>query len=102
MAVAAATDSNERSHRGDEVCGIAQAEPKRFAALAREVMSKSERTAGHRSAASVAQIGQPLGAPLMRRYFRAHAATPYLCFRRIACATRKIRPGVSSPGGPEL
>jgi hypothetical protein len=53
--------------------------------LSVRLMSKSHlprtRTAGHRAAAILLQFfGQPLGAPL-RRYFNAHAATPYLCFR---------------------
>ena len=52
---------------------------------------------------SFSRQGQPLGAPLMRRYFNAHAATPYLCFRsRARVALRRIRPGHSSPGGREL
>ena len=54
------------------------------------------RTAGHRSAASVAQIGQPFGAPLIRRYFRPMpCALPLFPPRS---NTRKIRPGHSSPG----
>ena len=79
-----------------------------FAGRAREGLSKSKmrssrpkagsasikRTAGHRAAASVAQIGQPHGAPhraqaapaiaqleTLRRYFNAHATAPYLCSR---------------------
>jgi hypothetical protein len=44
-------------------------------------ISSRTRTAGHRAAASVAQDGQPHGAPLVRRYFNAHAAAPYLCSR---------------------
>ena len=64
-------------------------------------LSPRARTAGHRSAASVAQCGQPFGAPLLRRYFRAHAATPYLCFPRA-----QIREGLdldsSSPGDARI
>ena len=48
-----------------------------------------------------AQIGQPFGAPLMRRYFRTHAATPYLCFRR-AQIRRGLDLDSSSPGDREL
>ena len=62
------------------------------------VAHQSRGLAGHRAAASVAQDGQPLGAPLMRRYFNAHAAAPYLCSRssgpcgRTAGLTRASQP----------
>jgi hypothetical protein len=68
-------------------------------------MSRSKRTAGHRLAASVAQSGQPLGAPLMRRYFNAHAATPYLCFRSTGIEGIPevgVDLGLPAPGGREL
>ena len=92
-------------------------EPIRLAARRREVMSKNlpsglgpkgQRTAGHREPASVAQIGQPLGAPLMRRYFRPRRH-PYLWCRRSAdkakrqISTRHV-PGrvVANVGPPRL
>jgi len=74
-------------------------EPERFAAGARSHVKQQGLRGTDRPRPFL--VGQPLGAPLMRRYFRAHAATPYLCFRRLD-EKRKIRPGFSSPGDSEL
>ena len=69
----------------------------------RDTSPESEDLRGTERPHSFSRQGQPLGAPLMRRYFNARAATPYRCFRsRARVALRRIRPGHSSPGGREL
>ena len=93
------------SRGGIKPCLIAS--PPEGAKACQRATSHSRGLAGHRAAASVAQIGQPHGAPLMRRYFNAHAAAPYLCSRssepcgRTAGLTRASQPRRQQVRTPE-